>query len=118
MATNMKLYLFGDQTFDIQPHLRNLLQKRDHLFLQDFLTKAYNAIRVEMYRLPLKVRNDLPRFTCQEDLLLWDQSGKRCVALDMAMTTMYHLAKLVLIPTTHTRQGSLVSAQELLRRPP
>ncbi|KAF5010178.1 hypothetical protein FDECE_3671 [Fusarium decemcellulare] len=88
MATNMKLYLFGDQTFDIQPHLRNLLQKRDHLFLQDFLTKAYNAIRVEMYRLPLKVRNDLPRFTCQEDLLLWDQSGKRCVALDMAMTTI------------------------------
>ncbi|KAJ4178461.1 fusarubin cluster-polyketide synthase [Fusarium falciforme] len=95
MTDNLNLYLFGDQTFDIKPHLQKLFQQRDHLFLQDFLTKAYNAIRVEMYRLPFKVRNDLPRFTCQEDLLRWDESGKRCIALDMAMTTLYHLGTFI-----------------------
>ncbi|KAF5021129.1 hypothetical protein F66182_6829 [Fusarium sp. NRRL 66182] len=95
MATQLKLYLFGDQTFDIQPHLQHLLQRRDNLFLQEFLAQAYNAIRIELYRLPHSVRKDLARFTCQEDLLLWDQSGKRCVALDMAMTTLYQLGAFI-----------------------
>ncbi|KAM0563081.1 hypothetical protein ACHAPJ_001927 [Fusarium lateritium] len=95
MATQMKLYLFGDQTFEIQPHLQNLLQKRDNLFLHEFLNQAYNALRVELYRLPYSIRKDLPRFTCQEDLLLWDRSGKRCIALDMAMTTLYQLGTFI-----------------------
>src|SRR6478735_5404496 len=95
MATHLKLYLFGDQTFEIQPHLKALFQKRDNLFLQDFLNKAYNAIRVELFKVPYSIRKDLPRFTCLEDLLLWDQSGQRCVALDMAMTTLYQLATFI-----------------------
>lgn len=95
MASHLKLYLFGDQTFEIQPHLKNLLQKRDNLFLQEFLGQAYNAIRADLFRLAYSVRKDLPRFTCQEDLLLWDQSGRRCVALDMAMTTLYQLGTFI-----------------------
>nr|ALQ32772.1 putative polyketide synthase [Fusarium babinda] len=95
MASHLKLYLFGDQTFEIQPHLQQLLQKRDNLFLHDFLNKSYNALRAELYRLPFSIRKDLPRFTCQEDLLLWDQSGPRCVALDMAMTTLYQLGTFI-----------------------
>ncbi|KAM0214770.1 hypothetical protein ACHAQD_008669 [Fusarium lateritium] len=95
MASHLKLYLFGDQTFEIQPHLKNLLQKRDNLFLQEFLGQAYNAIRADLFRLPYSVRKDLPRFTCPEDLLLWDQSGRRCVALDMAMTTLYQLGSFI-----------------------
>ncbi|KAF5662736.1 polyketide synthase [Fusarium heterosporum] len=95
MASHLRLYLFGDQTFEIQPHLKHLLQKRDNLFLHEFLGQAYNAIRTELYRLPYGVRKDLPRFTCQEDLLLWDQSGGRCVALDMAMLTLYQLGTFI-----------------------
>ncbi|KIL93105.1 hypothetical protein FAVG1_03082 [Fusarium avenaceum] len=95
MASHLKLYLFGDQTFEIQPHLKNLLQKRDNLFLQEFLGQAYNAIRADLFRLPYSVRKDLPRFTCQQDLLLWDQSGRRCIALDMAMTTLYQLGTFI-----------------------
>ncbi|GKU19079.1 unnamed protein product [Fusarium langsethiae] len=95
MVPHLKLYLFGDQTFEIQPHLKTLFQKRDNLFLQDFLSKAYNAIRVELFKVPYSIRRDLPRFTCLEDLLLWDQSGQRCIALDMAMTTLYQLATFI-----------------------
>ncbi|KAF4446291.1 fusarubin cluster-polyketide synthase [Fusarium austroafricanum] len=95
MSSHLKLYLFGDQTFDVQPGLQNLLQKRDNLFLNDFLNKAYNALRAELFKIPFSIRKDLPRFTCQEDLLLWDQSGPRCVALDMAMTTLYQLGTFI-----------------------
>jgi hypothetical protein len=95
MASHLKLYLFGDQTFEIQPHLKTLFQKRDNLFLQDFLNKAYHAVRVELFKVPYSIRKDLPRFTCPEDLLLWDQSGQRCIALDMTMTTLYQLATFI-----------------------
>nr|ALQ32764.1 putative polyketide synthase [Fusarium aywerte] len=95
MASHLKLYLFGDQTFEIQPHLKTLFQKRDNLFLQDFLHKAYHAIRVELFKVPYSIRKDLPRFTCLEDILYWDQSGQRCIALDMAMTTLYQLATFI-----------------------
>lgn len=91
----MKLYLFGDQTFEVQPHLQHLLQKRDNLFLHEFLNQSYNALRAELFKIPYSIRKDLPRFTCQEDLLLWDQSGPRCVALDMAMTTLYQLGTFI-----------------------
>ncbi|RGP80519.1 polyketide synthase [Fusarium longipes] len=95
MASHLKLYLFGDQTFEIQPHLKTIFQKRDNLFLKDFLNKAYHAIRVELFKVPYSIRKDLPRFTCPEDLLVWDQSGQRCIALDMAMTTLYQLATFI-----------------------
>lgn len=95
MAGHLKLYLFGDQTFDIQPHLHDLLRVRDDLFLQDFLVKAYDAIRAEIYRLSPRVRDDLPRFTCLEDLMSWDRSGKRCIPLDMAMTSLYQLGMFI-----------------------
>ncbi|OBT51641.1 Type I Iterative Polyketide synthase (PKS) [Pseudogymnoascus sp. 24MN13] len=92
MAGLLKLYLFGDQTYDIQPHLRDLLQHRDNPVLEDFLVKAYDAVRAEIYKLPHQAREDVPRFTCLDDLLLWNQSGKRCIPLDMAVTCIYQLA--------------------------
>jgi hypothetical protein len=98
MAGHMQLYLFGDQTFDVEPHLPSLLKTRDDLFLHAFLRGAYNALRSELYTLPASVREDLPRFTCLEDLASWKQggSGARCVALDMAMTTLWQLGTFIL----------------------
>ncbi|OCK75289.1 ketoacyl-synt-domain-containing protein [Lepidopterella palustris CBS 459.81] len=91
MAGHLKLYLFGDQTYDLQPHLKDLLRNRHNPVLEDFLVKAYDAVRTELYKLPQQVRDDLPRFTCLDDLVLWNQSGKRCIPLDMAVTCMYQL---------------------------
>lgn len=91
MVDQLKLYLFGDQTYDTQSHLRELMLYRHNPVLEDFLVKVYDTIRTEIYKLPAEIRDDLPRFTCLDDLVLWKQDGKRCIALDMAVTCMYQL---------------------------
>ncbi|KAI0017593.1 ketoacyl-synt-domain-containing protein [Xylariomycetidae sp. FL0641] len=95
MGDSMKLYLFGDQTFDIQADLKSLLRCRQDPVLEDFLEKAYEALRVEIYSLPSEVRDDLPRFTSLDDLVLWKQDGVRCIALDMAVTCLYQLGAFI-----------------------
>lgn len=91
MAEQSKLYLFGDQTFDTQPYLKGLSRYRHNPVLEDFLVKAYDAIRTEIYNLPREVREDLPRFTDLEDIIFRKQGGKQCIPLDMAVTCMYQL---------------------------
>ena len=91
MSDHMKLYLFGDQTYDIQPVLKDLLRHRHNPVLEDFLSKAYETIRKDLYQLPDEIREELPRFTCLDDLVLRKQGGKRCIPLDMAVTCMYQL---------------------------
>jgi hypothetical protein len=91
MTTPAKLFLFGDQTFDVQIHLKQLYRLRDDPLLDDFLVKSYVALRKEIYKLPAQVRDDIPRFTATEDLASWNQDGKHCIALDMAITCMCHL---------------------------
>ncbi|KAL9069423.1 MAG: hypothetical protein Q9157_006161 [Trypethelium eluteriae] len=77
MAGHLKFYIFGDQTYDVQPHLKDLLSNRDDPVLENFLVKAYDAVRTEIYKLPPKARDDVPRFTCLEDLVLWKGRAKR-----------------------------------------
>ncbi|KGO63928.1 Male sterility, NAD-binding [Penicillium italicum] len=91
MANHLKLYLFGDQTYDLQPHIQELLQSRSNPVLEDFLVRSYDAIRVEIYNLPPSTRETYPRFTCVDDLLLWGQSGNGIIPLDMATTCLYQL---------------------------
>ncbi|KAL8639261.1 MAG: hypothetical protein Q9228_003690 [Teloschistes exilis] len=92
MKQQQMLYLFGDQTYDVRQRLNNLLHYRNDPVVEDFLLKAYNAIRREIYTLPSQARDGLPRFTCVDDLVLWRGDGRRCVPLDMAVTCMYQLA--------------------------
>lgn len=91
MADRLELYLFGDQTFNVRPYLKDLMKYRENPVLEDFLVKAYNAIRTEIYQLSPEVRDDLPRFTCVDDIIFRKQGGKRCDPLDMAVTCMYQL---------------------------
>jgi hypothetical protein len=92
MPDQLKLCIFGDQTFDLTPHWKELFQIRDNPAVEDFLVKAYNAVRLEIYKLPLEVRDDIPRFTNFNDLILSNQSGRRCVAIDTAVSCIYQLA--------------------------
>lgn len=91
MASHLKLYLFGDQTYDLQPHVQELLQSRSNPVLEDFLVRSYDAVRVEIYNLPPSTRETYPRLTCVDDLLLWGQSGNGLIPLDMATTCLYQL---------------------------
>ncbi|KAF7546534.1 hypothetical protein G7Z17_g8371 [Cylindrodendrum hubeiense] len=96
------LYLFGDQTFDVEPHLPKLLDaKNSNVILRDFLDRVYDALRVQIFQLPKNVREELPRFTNIEDVLLWKRTegSIRCVPLDMAMTCMYQLASFIISQT-------------------
>lgn len=99
MGQQETLYLFGDQTFDVEPHLHKLLDaKNSNVVLKDFLDKAYEALRMQIFRLPKQVREGLPRFTSIEDVLLWKEpeGSSHCVPLDMAVTSVYQLGSFIL----------------------
>lgn len=94
--SNLKLVMFGDLTFDLTHRWKDLFHIRNNAAVEDFLTKAYIAIRNEIYKLPVDVRNDLPRFTCLNDLILSNKAGSRRVpALDTAVACMYQLATFI-----------------------
>ncbi|KAI8631121.1 polyketide synthase [Xylariaceae sp. FL1651] len=102
MAHQKILYLFGDQTFDVELHMPKLLDAGSNgVLLRDFLDRAYNAIRLQISRLPANLRGELPRFTSVEDVLLWKQPKEqvRCVPLDMARTCLYQLASFIISHT-------------------
>ncbi|KAK3390615.1 conidial yellow pigment biosynthesis polyketide synthase [Podospora didyma] len=93
------LYLFGDQTFDVEPHLHRLLAaKNTNVVLKEFLDKTYDALRLQIFQLPKPVREELPRFTSIEDVLLWKRSdgSSCCVPLDMAITCMYQVGSFLM----------------------
>ena len=92
MTKHLTLHLFGDQTYDVQPHLKTVLSQRQNPILREYLEKAYNVLRTEIYPLSPVVRDSLPRFTCLDDLLLYNEKGGVCIALDMARTCIYHVA--------------------------
>ncbi|KJZ69255.1 hypothetical protein HIM_11358 [Hirsutella minnesotensis 3608] len=93
MANQVKLYLFGDQTYDIQPNLKTLLLSKSNPVLDAFLSKALDAIQLEIDALRHALPHNVPRFTTVYELVLWNQTTeKRCIALDMAVTCLYHLA--------------------------
>lgn len=99
--TQVSLYLFGDQTYDIGPHLKALLleSQRGNVLLSDFFNRAYSALRKELYQLSVQERESLPRFTSIEDLVLWRSSSpqevRQCIPLDMSLTCMYHIAAFI-----------------------
>ncbi|KAI1174098.1 beta-ketoacyl synthase [Nemania sp. FL0916] len=92
MPGQLRLCIFGDQTFDLGPHWKSFFGLRSDPIVDDFLTKAYDAVRNEVYRMPLEEQESLPRFTCINDLILLNQKGKRCVAIDTAIGSIYQLA--------------------------
>ena len=91
MADQLDLYVFGDQTYEIQSHGKELLRHPHNPVLENFLSRSYDAIRTEIYALPCEIRDALPRFTCLDDLVMGKPHEKRCIPLDMAVTCMYQL---------------------------
>ncbi|KAK3319477.1 beta-ketoacyl synthase [Cercophora scortea] len=96
MTDQLKLCIFGDQTCDLRPHWKELFQVRDNPAVEDFLVKSYNAVRNEIYNLPVEARNAIPRFTSLNDLILSNQTGaRRCLAIDTATSCIYELATFI-----------------------
>jgi len=96
MSDSLKLCIFGDQTCDLRPHWKGLFHIRHNPSVEDFLVKSYNAVRKEIWKLPVDARNNIPRFTCINDLILSNQAGtKRCLAIDTAVSCIYELATFI-----------------------
>jgi Starter unit:ACP transacylase in aflatoxin biosynthesis len=49
MAHSTRLLLFGDQTYDFVPKLRELLAIKDHPILTAFLEQAHYVVRAQMF---------------------------------------------------------------------
>lgn len=85
------LYVFGDQTYDIQTtDLRSLVHDgKDNPVVVDFLERARRALRDSLNHLRPEDRQHAPPFASVSDMLLW--KGGNCVPIDMAMLCLYQL---------------------------
>lgn len=89
------LYLFGDQTFEIQKLLPGLLDGHDNERLQQFLDRTYSILRGLIHDLPSQERSRLPDFSCIDDIVQWKHQGNHFVPLDMATTCIYQLGTFI-----------------------
>ena len=72
MADNLRVYVFGDQTYDIGGLLSKLLHIYGDHILSEFLERSCQALRDEVAKLRLSQRVLCPRFSKLKHLLpLW-----------------------------------------------
>ncbi len=90
MVQPIQIYLFGDQTYDVNARLRPLLSDTNPI-LTSFFERVYYAIRAEIARLPLRSREAFPRFSSIADLLFRQRQGGLNPALEKALSCIYQL---------------------------
>ncbi|KAJ5146426.1 uncharacterized protein N7515_000990 [Penicillium bovifimosum] len=86
-----RLYLFGDQTADVDSGLRRLLHAKNDSLLVAFFQKCYYALRKEITSFSPSERETFPRFTSIVDLLARHRESGPNPSLESALTTMYQL---------------------------
>jgi hypothetical protein len=80
-ASCSRVYIIGDDAFDYEPSLAQLL-KSDDQNLNRFFRDAYVAIRMELGNLPLHTRDATPRISSLNDLLTRKRDGSISPAMD------------------------------------
>lgn len=86
MTDLMRVYVFGDQTYDIGDLLTNLLHTHDDPVLSNFFERSYQTLKREVLRLGREKRADCPRFSSLASLLpLW-RVGTLNPALSQALS--------------------------------
>jgi hypothetical protein len=92
MAKPMRVYIFGDQTFDIADALSSLILKGDDGLVQVFLEQACIKLKEEIFQLPSDQQTACPRFAKLLDLVpLW-RAATLNPALSQALTCITHIA--------------------------
>lgn len=89
MVERIHIYLFGDQTENINANLRALLLSNNNCLLTSFFERACHALRAEIGLLPHRDRVTFPRFSTIAELLSIQRSGVANPALDQALTCVY-----------------------------
>lgn len=95
-----KVYILGDDTFNYEPILAQLLRSDDHN-LNRFLRDAYAAIRLELGNLPLHIRDATPRFSSLGDLLTRKRNGSISPALEQVLCLINLFASFIKCVLAH-----------------
>ena len=92
MSSPFRVYVFGDQTYDIADLLSSVLRTREDATLQDFLERSSRALKLEIARLESKQQAGCPRFAKLLDLVpLW-RARTLNPAVSQALTCITQLA--------------------------
>ena len=71
MASQMNIFLFGDQASDYHDNLRSKIHQKSHPLLTSFLERTTIALRQEVAQQPHLIRNTIPSFTSLLELVDW-----------------------------------------------
>jgi naphtho-gamma-pyrone polyketide synthase len=89
-----KIYVFGDQTFNYEQSLAQLLRS-DNIHLSSFFQKCYKALRKELGRLPIHARDPTPKFCGIADLLTRKRDGCLSSALEQVLCLIHCVAAFI-----------------------
>ncbi|KAJ6043159.1 type I iterative polyketide synthase [Penicillium canescens] len=103
MAQNHRIYLFGDQTYDIDAPMRELLLHSDPI-LTSFFERTLHVLRLEISQLPSQVRYEFPRFSSIADLVSRRRDTRLHSSLQMSLVLIYQLGSFIRIHS----EGGLV----------
>ncbi|KAI1378719.1 polyketide synthetase [Hypoxylon crocopeplum] len=102
VSTTSRVYVFGDQAFDYEHSLAQLLRS-DNVLLCWFFRKCYSALSTELGSLPLHARDTTPKFTSVSDLLVRKRDGCISPALEQALCLIHSFAAFI----WHHSEGKL-----------
>lgn len=92
MATDLRVLLFGDQSADFIPALRQLTSVKDNPLVVSFFEKAYSVLQNEVAQHPRTAR-ELTGFTSVENLLWrYSEAGYRSPEIESALWCIYQIA--------------------------
>jgi len=86
-----RVYVFGDQTFNYEQTLAQLLRS-DNVLLTSFFRQCYSALSTELGRLPLDAQDETPKFSSVADLLTRKRDGSISPALEQALCLIHAFA--------------------------
>lgn len=102
-----KVYVLGDQTFDYEDSLAQLLRS-DNVLLAWFFRKAFFALNTELGRLPLDARDATPKFSSIADLLKRKRDGCISPTLELVLCLVHAFAAFIWsVIVFHTLQAAL-----------
>lgn len=96
MSETGHVYLFGDQTNDFSPGLRQLLRIKDSPLLKSFLEKTHLALRQEISQQRRDVQEFFPRFSNIVDLFAaYSTERDSTPVIASTLLTIYQLGSFI-----------------------
>lgn len=89
-----RVYVFGDQTFNYENSLAQLLRS-DEVHLVWFFRKCHSALQTELGRLPLYAKDATPKMSSIADLLTRKRDACISPALEQVLCLIHAFAAFI-----------------------